>query len=134
MFGFANPWILLALAAGLAATGAGGFWAGKEWEQGAEAQRQVEAKEQADEKRRSDAKQIDTAAAGHEGDKTRIRTEFVTITQTVERIVREPFYAAPDAAACLDPAGLQALTDAIAGPRAAASQPARTVPQPRPPD
>lgn len=130
MFGL-NPYVLLGAAIAAATIAASSFWAGKEWEQGAQAQRDVAAMLKVEKVRRTDAKRIDTAAAGHEGDKTRIRTEFITITKEVERVVQVPFYAAADAPACLDDGGLRQLTDAITGPRAAASEPARTVPRPR---
>ncbi len=133
MFGL-NPYVLLALAAAFASTAAGSFWAGKEWEQGAQAQRDIAAMLKGGEQRRTDAKRIDTAATGHEADKREIRTEFVVITQEVERVVKEPFYRDAAAPACLDDDGLRQLTAAITGPRAAASQPARAVPGPRPAD
>lgn len=107
----------------------GGFAGGIKWHVGQDAIKEVARQEAAAEKQRMDAKRIDGAATGHEADKGAIRTEFVTITETVERIVREPFYAAPDAAACLDPAGLFQLRAAIA-PADAASQPAHPVPRP----
>ena len=121
-----NPYLLIAAGLALAATAAGGFWAGKEWEQGAQAQRDVAAMLKVQQVRRADVKRIDTAAAGHEADKREIRTEFITITETVERVVREPFYA-PGAPACLDDGGLRELAAAVTGARAAASQPARAV-------
>lgn len=74
-------------------------------------------------------KTIDTAAEGHERDKTEIRTEFVTITEQVERIVREPFYVAADAPACLDDDGLRQLAQAIR-PSAPAGEPSGTLPRP----
>lgn len=74
-------------------------------------------------------KTIDTAAQSHEQDKTEIRTEFLTITEQVERIIREPFYVAADAPACLDADGLRQLATAIR-PGAPASEPASAVPRP----
>lgn len=107
--------VLASLLAGFA-----GAWQVQDWRYGAkEAQRM----EVAAEKRRMDAKQIQTAATGYEADKTAIRTEFITITETVERIVREPFYA-PDAPACLDADGLRELRSAIDSTAAGVAAPA----------
>jgi hypothetical protein len=115
---------LAALLLGAAVAGAGA-WKVQGWRFDAVEKERFEAQAEA---RRIDAKVIDTAAVGHEADKREIRTEFITITEKVERIVREPFYAA-DGPACLDIGGLRELADAIA-PRAAASEPARAVPGP----
>ena len=67
----------------------------------------------------------DKAAVGHEADKSQIRTEFVTITQEVERVVEKPVYRNM----CFDDDGLRLLGNAIAG-RPAASQPAPALPEP----
>lgn len=66
---------------------------------------------------------VDSAAAGHEGDKTAINTEFVTITQEVERVIENISYRN----ICLDDDGLRVLGAAIRG-RDAASQPADVLP------
>jgi hypothetical protein len=111
-----------ALVAG--AVAAGGAWQVQEWRYGAKEADRLE--EVARDRMRAE-KNIDTAATGHERDKARIRTEFITITETVERIVREPFYLAHDAPACLDADGLRELGAAIRGPAQPASQPQRTL-------
>lgn len=117
-------YIATALVAGGAA--ALGAWQVQEWRYGAQEAERLEmvAKEQI---RRAD--RIDTAAVGHEADKREIQTKFITITETVERIVREPFYA-PGGPACLDPDGLRQLSDALSNPDPA-SKPAGAVPRPR---
>lgn len=113
----------LLIGAAVAGTGA---WKVQDWRFGA---KEADRMEQAAKEEGIRLQRIDTAAVGHEADKAEIRTEFITITETVERIVREPFYAA-GAPACLDPDGLRQLTDAIRGPNAA-SQPPAAVPRPR---
>lgn len=110
---------LAAFLIGAAVAGAGA-WKVQNWRADAQEKERLE---QAAEKRRIDAKTIDTAATGHEADKREIRTEFLTITQEVERVVEKPVYRD----VCLDADGLRVLADAIA-PRAAASEPARAVP------
>jgi hypothetical protein len=105
--------------------GLAGGWKVQDWRHGyLDAQRQEQARE--DRARRE--KTIDNAAAGHEADKREIRTEFITITQEVERVVQTPFYAAGQQ--CLDDDGLRQLAAAV-GPAGAASQPARAVSGPR---
>jgi hypothetical protein len=111
------------IAAALAATGA---WKVQAWRYAAaEADRlEQQAKEQAIRLQRGDG-----AAMGHEADKAEIRTEFVTITEEVERVVEKPVYRD----VCLDPDGMRVLSDAIRG-AAPAGQPASAVPRPRPAD
>ena len=109
--------VVLALAAG-----AVGGWKVQGWRWDAERARQLEGV--ARDRMRAE-KNIDTAAAGHEGDKRGIRIKYVTITKEVERVVQTPFYAAGQL--CLDGDGLHQLRTAI-GPTAAAGEPARAVP------
>lgn len=87
----------------------GGAWKVQDWRFGAKEKERLEAIERT---RRFDEKRIDVAATGHEADKRDIQTKFVTITEEVERIVREPFYV--NSEQCLDDAGLRSLRDAIA--------------------
>lgn len=117
-------YVMAAVGIAAAVVTAGGTWKVQDWRYGAKetARLEQEAKEQG-----IRAQRIDTAASGHESDKSSIRTEFITITETVERIVREPFYAA-GAPACLDADGLRELQAATGQPPA--SQPAGTVPRP----
>jgi hypothetical protein len=104
----AMNWMLIALI--VAGIYAAGTWTGIKWESGqnaiAENARMVN--QRATERlRRQNA---DTAATGHEADKTEIRTEFVTITERVqheietERVVYDR--------TCIAPGGLQQLADA----------------------
>lgn len=72
---------------------------------------------------------VDTSAANHELAKTRIETEFVTITKEVERVVEKPTYRN----ICLDDDGLRVIAAAI-GTAHAASQPAPAVSRPNPTD
>ncbi len=104
---------------------AGGFAGGIKWHAGIVAERELQAQELRREKARNDRKAVDVAASGHEKDKVQIRTEFLTITEEVERVVEKPFYVASEQ--CLDDDGLRQLATAI-GPRGAASEPARAVP------
>lgn len=102
-----------------------GFGAGVRWHAGQDAIAAQEAREQVERQRRFDEKRVDVAAAGHQADEREIRTEFITITEEVERVVEKPVYRD----VCLDDDGLRALRAAI-GPGAAASEPARAVPGP----
>lgn len=103
----------------------GGGAAGIRWEKGQQAlreqqQREDEAKAYA---RRLDRQ--DGAAQGHERDKERMRVQFVTITEEVERVVEKPIYRD----VCLDDDGLRILRRAIDGSEAA-SEPAPALPGP----
>jgi hypothetical protein len=111
--------VLAALLAGFA-----GGWKVQDWRAGANERDRLEA---VDRQRRQDEKVVDVAATGHEKDKVQIRTEFIPITQEIERVVEKPVYRD----VCLDADGMRLLADAIQ-PRAAASQPARAVPGPAP--
>jgi hypothetical protein len=101
-------WMLMALiAAGIYAAGT---WTGIKWESGqnaiAENARMVN--QRATERlRRQNA---DTAATGHEADKTTIRTEFVTITERVQHEVEREKLVYRNV--CIAPGGLQQLADA----------------------
>lgn len=102
---------------------AGGTATGIKWHVGIVAQRQVAAQiaEKKEHARKLD--RADKAAVGHERDKTQIQTEFLTITQEVERVVEKPIYRD----ICFDDDGLRIIGAAI-GRRAAASEPAAAVP------
>lgn len=119
----------LVIAALIFAVGAAG---GIRWHAGQDAiaenkRQQQEAKEAAIRLQR-----VDTAAVGHEGDKARIRTEFLVITEKVEHALQSDFYAAGQPA-CLDDSGLRAVAEA-AGATDPAGEPARAVPRPAAPD
>lgn len=117
--------IAAALIAG--AIAAAGAWQVQDWRYGAKEAERLEAGRR---DRLIAEKRVDVAASGHERDKAEIVTEFITITETVERIVRAPFYVAAHAPACLDADGLRELAAAVGGAAAPAGQPARAVPRP----
>jgi hypothetical protein len=102
---------------------AGGIAAGIKWQIGVVATRDLAAQQAALKERARQLDRIDVAATGHERDKAQIRTEFLTITQEVERVVQKPFYRDE----CFDDDGLQQLR-AAAGGAASAGEPARAVP------
>jgi len=79
------------------------------------------------EQARKNERTADKGAAGHEADKARIRTEFITITEEVERVVQKPVYRD----VCLDDDGLRILAGAITG-QPAAGQSAPAVPRSEP--
>lgn len=92
------------------AAGVGGFaagWKTQGWRYGAlEAERMDQERETAKMRRQA----ANSASTGHEQDRVRIQTEFVTIEKEVERVVNQIEYRDR---ACLDPAGLRTLQDAI---------------------
>ena len=93
------------------------------------AQRDLEAEHAASKVAAKRADRIDVAAVGFEKDKARIRTEFLPITQEVERVVQKTVYSN----VCFDDDGLRVINAAI-HPAAAASQPAPAVPRSAAPD
>ena len=114
-----------------------GFGGGVKYHAGVTAQRDLAEQQQAARERGAQIQRIDRAATAHEGDKAQIRTEFLTITQEVERVVEKPIYrdrdpAQPDAGRCLDDDGLR-LVRAAVGAAPAPSQPAPALPSPQPP-
>jgi Ribonuclease G/E len=125
--GAMSLYVYLAAAIAVATASAAGTWQVQDWRYGAKERERLEAVER---DRRRAEKTVDLAAAGHEADKTRIRTEFITITKEVERVTQAPFYAAADAPACLDDAGLRELAAALGNTPAAGVAPA-AVPGPR---
>jgi hypothetical protein len=112
------------IAAALLAAGVAGFgaWKVQDWRYGSqEGERlELEAKE-----RGIRAQRGDKAAAGHEADKATIQKQFVTVTETVEKIIEKPVYRDM----CFDADGLRAIRDAIHGP-GSSSEPAPAVPGP----
>lgn len=85
----------------------------------------AEAVEASQELRRMNSRGANTAAEGHEKDKEAIRTEFQTITETVEKIVEKVSYRN----VCFDDDGMRAVAEAI-GNRPAASKPSDAMPKP----
>ena len=105
-----------------------GFMAGVKFHAGIIAQRDRDAQEAQAKETFRRLERGDRAAAGHEADKAKLRTEFLTITQEVERVVEKPVYRD----VCFDDDGLRLIGAAISG-RAAASEPAPAVPGPAEP-
>jgi hypothetical protein len=116
-----SPLSIYAAIALIAALASGaGVWKVQAWRYDS---RELQRQETQREKERADRKSIDSAAAAHEKDKREIRTQFLTITKEVERVVEKPFYRD----ACLDDDGMRELRAAVGAPDAA-GQPARAVP------
>lgn len=89
---------------------AAGLSTGIKWHAGQDAIKEVARQENQRAIERMRRQNTDTAATGHEGDKGRIRTEFVTITERVEHeIEREKLVYS---SVCIAPGGLQQLADA----------------------
>lgn len=83
---------------------------GIKWHAGQDAIKEVARQENQRAIERMRRQNTDTAATGHEGDKGRIRTEFVTITERVEHeIEREKLVYSN---VCIASGGLQQLADA----------------------
>ena len=111
--------VAAALLAGLLAFA--GAWQTQEWRYEAREAQRLEALA---ETKRMNELAADAGAAGHESDKAAIKTEFITITKEVRRVVEKPIYRN----VCLDADGLRILERAISG-QPAASQPAPTLPK-----
>ena len=112
--------ILIAVVVLAASFGAG--WLAQGWRRDS---LDLKEKEDAAELARENRRGANTAATGHETDKERLRVEFQTITETVEKIVEKPIYRN----VCLDSDGLRALSAAIEN-RPAASESSGAVPGP----
>jgi hypothetical protein len=110
----------------IALAGFCGGWKVHGWQQAAEDKARMEA---AQETERLRARTADTASAGHETAKDRIRTQFQTITEKVEVEIEKPVYRN----VCFAPDGLRELATAIAADPAATGQPAPAVPAPERP-
>lgn len=108
---------------------AGGLATGIKWHAGQDAIAENKARIEADRDRLRRLDRHDAAATGHEADKAALRTEFLTITQEVERVTERPVYRDM----CFDADGVR-LVNAAAGAAPAASQPARAVPGSAGPD
>lgn len=99
--------IQIAIAAGIFLAGVAG---GIKWHAGQDAIKEVARQENQRAVERLRRQNTDTAATGHEGDKGRIRTEFVTITERAEKVVHVPVYSQT----CIDENGLELLRRAAA--------------------
>lgn len=117
-------WRLLLGLVLLGALAGGSAWGGWKWRDMRAAQQDAQRLEAAAEIERERAHQAAAAAGGHEADKTRLRTEFVTITETVSHVIEKPVYRN----VCLDADGLRALSQAVGAGTAAPGEPAHPVP------
>ena len=101
-------WIyVLALLLG-AGGGAYGTWQVQEWRWASKEAGRLEREQEAS---RIVERRASMAATGDAARQERIRTEFLTITQEVERVVEKPVYFGQ----CLDDDGLRILGAAISG-------------------
>jgi len=95
------------MAAGISAIlSFGTAWTVQDWRHDSKNLERIEAEA---EKREDQGVQANTAATGHEVDKVKLQTKFVTITETVEKIIEKPVYRAD----CFDADGLRAHADAV---------------------
>lgn len=99
----------------------GAGWTVQGWRRDSADKERAEA---AQELQRESRRGANTASAGHEKDRESIRTEFITIKETVEKIVEKPVYRN----VCFDDDGMRALRAAV-GTRPAASEPGATLPR-----
>lgn len=120
MYAFIATALIAAVLAGA------GTWRVQDWRYAAKEKERIEAQA---ERERNDRKAIDVASTGHEKDKAQIRTEFITITERITDVVKEPFYVAGEL--CFDDAGMRELA-AATGAQPAASQPAGALRGPGP--
>lgn len=104
-----------------------GVWTGVKFHAGLVAERDLKANEEQQRASFLKREKQDYASVGHEKDKARIQTRYITITKEVERVVKDDFYAG----ACLNDDGLRVLRAAVAGQ--APSEPANAVPGPAKP-
>jgi uncharacterized protein HemX len=88
-----------------------GFGGGVKWHAGQDAIEEQARQVNQRATERMQRQNSNTAALGHEADKVKIRTEFKTITEEVERVVTQIEYRDR---ACLDAGGLHAINAAIA--------------------
>lgn len=103
----------------------GGLATGIKWHAGQDAIAAESARAEQERDRLRRIERNDVAAVGHEADKTNLRTEFLTITQEVERVTERPVYRDM----CFDADGVR-IVNAAAGYSATASQPERAMPRP----
>lgn len=116
---------LTAIAALVAALlGASGAWTVQGWRYEAKDAERVAAEVAARDKQATVA---NTAALSHEGDKVKLQTKYVAITETVEKIIEKPIYRAD----CFDADGMREHSHAVSL-TGAASQPNYTLPSPAP--
>ena len=113
MFGQFQLYVQVAVALLIAIGSATGAWKVQEWRYKAlEADRVEQARETAVMRRKA----ANSASTGHEQDKVRIQTEYVTIEKEVERVTDKIEYRDR---ACLDADGVRVLQAAIRTTRSA---------------
>lgn len=100
-----------------------GFASGVKYEKGVWAQAEQKAQVNQRATERLQRQNTDTAAEIHEGDKTKLRVVYRTITEEVERVIEKPVYRD----VCLDDDGLRILRSAVAGANGAAGEPANSL-------
>ena len=101
-----TPQLRMAIALAALAMAFLGGWVVHGWQFDAQAKEALEKGIETADKR---AVVADTASIGHEADKTKLRTQYVTITETVEKIIEKPIYSN----VCFDADGLRELSAAI---------------------
>ena len=115
-------WTHVAVLIAAAVLAFAGTWTIQDWRYGAmEAERLQRVAEHA----RRNERAADQGSAGHEADRARIRTEFITVTKEAERVVEKPVYRN----VCLDDDGLRLLARIIDG-QPSTGESAPTVPGP----
>lgn len=123
MFAQFKLYVLVAGAALIAITSATAAWKVQNWRYGAMETARVEQERETAVMRR---KAANNASTGHEQDRVRIQTEYVTIEKEVERVIDKIEYRDR---ACLDDDGVRVVNAAIRT-TAAASEPSNGVPSP----
>lgn len=103
-----NLYVIVAIILGSFAAGGATSWKVQNWRHDSMEKQRIE---QESKEQGIRAQRVGTAAEAHEADKEKLRTQFVTITQTVEKIIEKPVYRDM----CFDADGLRALGDAIQG-------------------
>ena len=115
-------WHYAAIALVASGIGFGGGWTTRDWKAGADKAKELQ-QQVRDELRQAENR--DRASADYEAKRATNAERVRVVTRTVERIVREPFYAG--AAGCLDNDGLRLVQSAAAATNPA-GKPAPAVP------
>ncbi len=104
---------------------AGGMGAGIKYHSGLIAERDLTSEHERVKLQEKRIEHVDAAAVAFESDKAKIRTEYLTITKEIERVVQNPVYRN----VCFDPSGVQ-LVNAAISPTIPAGEPTPAVPGP----
>lgn len=83
-----------------------GVWNVQNWRYAAKDADRIE---QVQEKSRMDRLAANNASKGHETDKAKVTTEFITITERVDHVIEKPSYRLD----CFDADGLRAHADSV---------------------